>query len=315
MSLKKACIATLAIIPVIFSCTLPLPGNKAVTSASLSTKADAVKYFECALNNPKLTEEQKTAIRTTVITQLNLIPDATWEKAKVQFEAFAKTFDCNTVSSPTPSSSTSASGSSASPAAVTSPSTSSSDVTLTSKEEYIKWLTCIYEALKIEINKNSKESPNIVLIGIEVSSELNATRFLDDKTFVQQKTRFETLISKYKKYCPDPKAAPTPVPSAAAIKVVTGVSEYSCDAEKSLKSANGASVKLNFVNNSGSTAKVYWLDSSGKRKVYDASLANKGTYSINTFITHPWVITDAKDNCLKIYVASEATANNAKINF
>lgn len=99
MSLKKT-LLTLTILPFMFSCSINLPGgilggnNGSVTGSALATKAEALKYFDCALNNPALNETQKTTIKTIVLSQINLIPDSAWEAAKVGFEQFAKSFPC-----------------------------------------------------------------------------------------------------------------------------------------------------------------------------------------------------------------------------
>lgn len=59
---------------------------------------------------------------------------------------------------------------------------------------------------------------------------------------------------------------------------------------------------LNFINRSGQTLKVYWLDSSGKRVLYKTLKPQQG-YTQLTFLTHPWLITDADDNAWYLYYA------------
>lgn len=58
--------------------------------------------------------------------------------------------------------------------------------------------------------------------------------------------------------------------------------------------------KVVFRNKSPKTVKTYWLDYSGKRKFY-AQLKPGKNYVQSTYVTHPWIVTDASDNCLGVY--------------
>jgi hypothetical protein len=58
--------------------------------------------------------------------------------------------------------------------------------------------------------------------------------------------------------------------------------------------------ELTFVNQSGRTIKVYWLDYGGTRKHY-RTLAKGESYVQQTFVSHPWVVTDEDDNAWYVY--------------
>jgi serine/threonine protein kinase len=60
------------------------------------------------------------------------------------------------------------------------------------------------------------------------------------------------------------------------------------------------STPLTFVNRSEQTVKVYWLDYQGRRVLY-ATLQAGETATQQTFLTHPWVITDASDRAWDVY--------------
>jgi hypothetical protein len=47
--------------------------------------------------------------------------------------------------------------------------------------------------------------------------------------------------------------------------------------------------------------RLYWLDYSGKRKLY-ATIKQGAQYTQQTFDSHPWVVTDADDKCLAVLV-------------
>jgi len=71
--------------------------------------------------------------------------------------------------------------------------------------------------------------------------------------------------------------------------------------EIGIRSVNGAfSTSIKFVNNRQETVKVQWLDYRGKRKFYN-SLSPGEQYYQQTYLTHPWLITDTYDNSLYLF--------------
>ena len=71
--------------------------------------------------------------------------------------------------------------------------------------------------------------------------------------------------------------------------------------EKELKSLpNEIDTKINFINKSGKTIKVYWIDFDGDRKLYH-TLDKDDSYEQDTFVNHAWVITDEDDNAWYVY--------------
>ncbi|MFN8671840.1 MAG: hypothetical protein U0457_07095 [Candidatus Sericytochromatia bacterium] len=282
----------LTIIPIIFSCNNP----NSNTPFSLNSKSEALKHFECALNNPNISENDKNTIKNLVITQINALTDETWEKVKTNFETYFKNYSCNALPSSSPSLSPIPSSLNSSPLT-----NNTSIVSLPTKEDFIKALNCI------SLNKELKD-----LAKIEIASYLNASRFLDDKTYNLQRSIYENLISRYNYLC-ESNSNPTASPSFTPI-TNNGITEYSCEAEKTLKSSTGTSINLSFINNSGNAVKLYWLDFNGNRMIYNRNMLNTNTHKQQTFVTHPWVVTDANDKCLKIFVPSDVSANNSEIN-
>ncbi|MBE9099702.1 VHL beta domain-containing protein [Vacuolonema iberomarrocanum] len=57
---------------------------------------------------------------------------------------------------------------------------------------------------------------------------------------------------------------------------------------------------ITFVNRANDVRKIYWLDYSGQRQLYK-QLAPRQRYQLQTFLTHPWLITDEQDQGLDIY--------------
>ena len=71
--------------------------------------------------------------------------------------------------------------------------------------------------------------------------------------------------------------------------------------EKGIKSVNSdVEAKIKFDNKSGKTVKVYWLNFDGNRELYQ-TLKDGESHEQETYLTHPWVITDENDNAWYVY--------------
>jgi von Hippel-Lindau disease tumor supressor len=74
-----------------------------------------------------------------------------------------------------------------------------------------------------------------------------------------------------------------------------------CNAESISISRNSkVSTEITFINQRSVPVKTYWLDYSGKRKFY-ATIAPGDKVVQQTYVTHPWVVTDTSNNCLGLY--------------
>ena len=82
----------------------------------------------------------------------------------------------------------------------------------------------------------------------------------------------------------------------------------SCRDERNLRSVQGnVHTSMKFLNNSNQEVRTYWLDYSGRRVFYKA-IPPHGQYTQPTFQTHPWVVTDTRDNCMSIFVSNQPSA-------
>lgn len=87
-----------------------------------------------------------------------------------------------------------------------------------------------------------------------------------------------------------PETKPSPVP------------DRSCLNEPSLKSTEGRiSTSITVKNNSAIPIQFYWIDYMGKRAFY-MRIDPGRSITQPTFVTHPWVITDAANKCLAVYL-------------
>ncbi|WP_392482944.1 hypothetical protein [Nostoc sp. C110] len=74
-----------------------------------------------------------------------------------------------------------------------------------------------------------------------------------------------------------------------------------CEAESvSISRSGKIATEITFVNQRSTPVRLYWLDYSGQRKFYALIAPNK-RITQSTYVTHPWVITGTKNNCLGVY--------------
>jgi len=76
--------------------------------------------------------------------------------------------------------------------------------------------------------------------------------------------------------------------------------DASCKQLFKIRSLNSnTKTKITFINNSGMHRGIMWLDFKGQAKDY-ASLNHGQRVNLNTFLTHPWMITTGPGDCLEI---------------
>jgi hypothetical protein len=75
-----------------------------------------------------------------------------------------------------------------------------------------------------------------------------------------------------------------------------------CRDESALRSSEyDTPTRVEFVNDTTAERRTYWIDYGGKRVLY-ATLAPGESYEQQTYVTHPWVLTDAAELCVGIYL-------------
>ena len=78
--------------------------------------------------------------------------------------------------------------------------------------------------------------------------------------------------------------------------------QLACSLEPTLHSVDGAvSTSIQFVNQTAGPVTVSWLNYQGQRVFYN-TLAAGQSYVQQTFVTHPWIVTDASGVCLGIWL-------------
>lgn len=91
------------------------------------------------------------------------------------------------------------------------------------------------------------------------------------------------------------------LPNPLDVASVSGLKGSLCSEESSLRSGSGSATKINFTNQASGPVNIYWLNQQGQRVAYKKGLAAGASYTQSTYVTHPWVITNAQDQCLGIY--------------
>jgi uncharacterized caspase-like protein len=83
------------------------------------------------------------------------------------------------------------------------------------------------------------------------------------------------------------------------------VADKSCALEKSAKSIIAKTpTTISFKNSTDSVVHIFWLDPNGERKLY-ASLYAGEKHTQRTFLTHPWLVTDADQRCLAVHMPQD----------
>jgi hypothetical protein len=99
-------------------------------------------------------------------------------------------------------------------------------------------------------------------------------------------------------------SAPMQAPEVKASTPAVSAGDVSCAQLSTLRSQNSDTpTKITFVNNSGGHRAILWFDSTGQPKEY-ATLNTGQEVTLDTFLTHPWMVTDGPGNCLQIVLPS-----------
>jgi prepilin-type processing-associated H-X9-DG protein len=98
------------------------------------------------------------------------------------------------------------------------------------------------------------------------------------------------------------------ISGTAHVIVSAELSPHDCSQESSLRSSQGTTTAvIRFINASSTPREVFWLDYSGQRQLYKTLDPNTRYYQ-TTFLTHPWLVTGASNNCLAIYLPAAGVA-------
>ena len=75
-----------------------------------------------------------------------------------------------------------------------------------------------------------------------------------------------------------------------------------CPEEQQLHAVKGdVATSITFVNQTRRPVRVYWINYKGDRQFY-AEVAPGRSYDQQTYVTHPWVVTNNAEDCLGVYL-------------
>ncbi len=94
-----------------------------------------------------------------------------------------------------------------------------------------------------------------------------------------------------------------PIASSSAVPNPAGAlaTELACSERGNLKSGTGQPAQITFLNNSGAFRALQWIDSRGELKSYDGLLPGEKRTQ-QTHLSHPWLVADQQENCLRIFL-------------
>jgi von Hippel-Lindau disease tumor suppressor protein len=90
-------------------------------------------------------------------------------------------------------------------------------------------------------------------------------------------------------------------PAVGAVRAAAGA----CNITQTKSISASVKTKIEFVNKTAGTVKVYWLDYTGKR-VYYWTLAPGASYAQATFDTNPWVVLTSSGGCIGYVIAPKS---------
>jgi hypothetical protein len=97
-----------------------------------------------------------------------------------------------------------------------------------------------------------------------------------------------------------------PAKSGQSAAIPTGAI-VACSLEEKLNALSGEQrITIAFQNQTGADISLFFLDYNGHRKAY-GTIENGRSRLQQTFITHPWVITDATGKCIEIVMPGRST--------
>ncbi|MGE5262757.1 MAG: TIR domain-containing protein [Acidobacteriota bacterium] len=105
-----------------------------------------------------------------------------------------------------------------------------------------------------------------------------------------------------------------PTPTASRVPAANGSSSadlqpMECSKESSLRSLESkTATTIQIVNATTRTLQVHWIDYAGKRQLWNSNLAASGTVTQQTFVTHPWLVTDSEGRCLAVFLPADKPA-------
>jgi hypothetical protein len=88
--------------------------------------------------------------------------------------------------------------------------------------------------------------------------------------------------------------------AALAISIVGGDADAAACKQGVKSKKSTVPVKVKFTNKSGEYRGVFWVDYNGQMVNY-ANLNPGQSYTIDTFVSHPWVFTDGPGNCIEMF--------------
>ncbi len=93
-----------------------------------------------------------------------------------------------------------------------------------------------------------------------------------------------------------------PALAPVAVAAPTTIQEVSCTEQSKLRSlSSDIRTKVTFVNTSEMYRSVLWIDFNGSPKDY-GGIKPGGELTLDTFVTHPWMIATGPGDCLQIFM-------------
>ena len=156
--------------------------------------------------------------------------------------------------------------------------------------------TVDFSTLKARVYGTAAVVTGIVVFKVVNREEADYVRFTD--TFVKQQKGWQLIASQQRRI-------PAWIARELGDSELKSLVVQDCSQESSLRSLNGeVSTVIRFTNTTSQSVVIHWLNYQGERDPSENQIhtlkPGESTF-VGTFLTHPFLITDASGKCLGIY--------------
>jgi len=157
-------------------------------------------------------------------------------------------------------------------------------------------VTVDFSTIKARVYGTAAVITGIVVFKVANGDEADYVRFTD--TFVKQQKGWQLIASQQRRI-------PAWIARELGDSELKSLVVQDCSQESSLRSLNAeVSTVIRFTNTTSQSVVIHWLNYQGERDPTDNQIhtlkAGESTF-VGTFLTHPFLITDASGKCLGIY--------------
>lgn len=156
--------------------------------------------------------------------------------------------------------------------------------------------------MKVDVWDNTAVATGTMTVSTKQQNEMSSRYYRFTDTFLKRQNSWQVVASS---------RAEVPVWQTREIKdnELTALTAMDCAEELAMRSLNGdKSGFIKFTNTSQQPITIHWINREGKREPLPTGkwiLAPGTSFPMQTYLTHPFVVSDASGKCLGLYTAKQ----------